>query len=371
MPSFALALLSIVQLLLLSTLVPAQSMGETSAIHEVGTFKTYLRLLAAEGDHVYVAKPGQCFVDLSLAEKSLRPLVYRCPSGETVKLVKAPKRFYWVQPPAKHRNIGRLYTCEALDCAARLIGTGNLSSPESIFHRDGKFYASFGVSNQASSTVVEVDDDTGALRRLPMRASLIASFVFDGKDIYYYSKLPRDRSAAIWRQSANDNGHAERVAGVAGVPDMKFESWGEDFDEIHRGALEARGTHFARILGVDKDRLYWEDPILRWWSKSQQASGTFTYSDGKQLLRISNAMPTEHYFYFQSSGLRRADGTSIIRVSKQGGAPETLVAEKADIGSFLVADGRLIWSVLHLRDVNSGTTTIRWIDLPREDKPTP
>jgi len=346
----------------LSLLLTVSALAETSvgkpAVQYSGTFKSYLRPLAAEGDHVYVAVPEQCFQDLSLRDQSIRPVMDRCPSGVVDRLIVLAKRFYWTQYIPKGRHLTRLYTCGREHCAPRLLG--ELSSLGGIYYRDSQLYVSLSAPNRTSSTVIRIDVESGSEQTILKAAVPVPSLVVDGTDIYYYRL---DKSAAIWRKSMTSDRRAEIVVGGAGkTPLLLARTW-DEAEEIRRLPLMGHPytPDFYRLLEVDGDRLYWESQCLLWWSKSQHSVTEFTDSDGKRLPKAGVVVPTAHYFYFLGP-----DGKSILRVGKRGGRPEIMAADNSHIDGVVVADGLLIWSV-SFQGMYGSTTTIHWTALPAEN----
>jgi hypothetical protein len=343
----------------------AQPPAATGQIYEGGTFKTYLRLLAAEGDHAYVLGRKQCFQELSLRERVLRPVVARCPRGDIVEVFLSTKRFYWTQDISKGlRSVPRLYTCEREHCVPRLLGV--LSSFTGIYQRDGQVYASFATGPKLS-TVVRIDEESGNRETLATIRVPIYSLMVDGTDLYYYNHV--GQSEAIWRKSMADNRRPETVVALAGNPPLLFARDWEEAEEIERLPLmgHPHTSSFERLVEVDGDRLYWEAQGLYWYSKSkrsltnERSVGEFTDSDGKRLDAGWHLLSTPHYFYFVGS-----DKRSILRVAKRGGRPETVAVDTLDISEVSIGNGLLVWSST-FEDSYGATTTIRWTTLSAEN----
>jgi hypothetical protein len=348
---------------LLATFAMAQSTVTPPTSHDVATVGGYWRLLAAEGDHLYVAQQGQCPKDLSLPTGNLRPLAAKCPAGETWQLVVGAKNFYWAQSSAagarSRKSPRELFACLRQHCVPHRIEIDHAYSLDTLLWWNGGVLASLSqwisaVKGVAPSILVAVDDESGKVQLLAKNASRIVSFNVDAKDVYYYAD---DSSNVIWRKSLMGKGQPESLVRNANNSQLLSARSLEEALEIDRSSAQGHPPihDFERIVDVDEERVYWQTRLLHWHAKAGPAIGLFT-DNGRPLSVFGRVISDGQHLYFTNSNL-----TLIQSVSKRTGRSNTLVTGQAGVASFLVAQRRLIWSTYsQARD----TTSIHWIEIP-------
>lgn len=346
--------------LALAALPDVPAFADTSAparvVQEVASLKGYWRLLAAEGDHVYVAPQGHCFQELSLQTHALRPVVRKCPSGETTKLVLGGKNFYWSQSRAsdqgQRRPNARLYACAKDGCAAHELAPKAPAELTALSYEDGNLYASFSPASGrvGPSMLVRIPDETGQMNTIVQSEASILGIAADANDVYYYLDDPSD---AIWRMPLVGNGRPEVVVRNAGNSQLLAAKSHEAATEVERlpSLGHPRVHDFREILGVGGDRLYWRTRLIHWYSMSRRDAGVVTDENGRAVDAVGFVVARWDQFFVTDDHL-----DSIQAVPRSGGHPQGVVSGQSRIAGLLWADGYLTWSVY---SAETRTTVIR------------
>jgi hypothetical protein len=190
-------------------------------------------------------------------------------------------------------------------------------------------------------------------------AAPIWALATDGTVLYYYvaDKERAIRRVPLYGKRRPDIliRHADEYEYLIANDDL------DALDEIGRMESLGRPSHrdFRRIVAADGEFMYWWTEYIHSYSLRDKAVQTVRDSAGKPVGVGGYLALDRDYFYYTD----HMDASSIQRVSKSGGTPETVVSNQGQVGALVVSKNRLFWSSY---DPNHDETSFRWVALPQQ-----
>jgi len=343
-------------------------------VHEMATIKGKQRLLFVDDASAYVAAFGAfgCLQAVSLSDGSIHPVVQGCPSVWLGGLVADDEHIVWMQSldpsvtPARMRGT-RLLVCLKGNCVPRPLGPRAPLSADLLVLQHGMLFASFANSashgtKPSGSTLVRIDLESsgfGKMETIAKTAAPIWALATDGTFLYYYAE---DKERAIRRMPLHGNKRPELL--IKHADDVDRLIAGDDINaSLELGRMESLGQprhwDFRDIVAADGESMYWSTGYLHSYSLRDKVVQTVRDPDGKSVRMGGYIALDRDCFYYTN----HMEASSIQRVSKSGGTPETVVSNQGQVGALVVSKDRLFWSSY---DPNRDETRFRWIVLPQQ-----
>jgi hypothetical protein len=341
-------------------------------IHEIAISKGDRHILFIDDADVFLSSASYgCLQAISLSEGVVHQVVQRCSPGWTRNLSADDQNIVWLEAPDPSatpapRHGDRLFSCLKDHCVPHLLGPKAHFLPDFPFVlHSGTLYASFASSASretklSGSTLVRIELESshfGKMETITKTAAPIWALATDGTFLYYYAE---DKERAIRRMPLHGNKRPELL--IKHADDVDGLIAGDDINaSLELGRMESLGQprhwDFRNIVAADGESMYWSTGYLHSYRLRDKVVETVRDPEGKAVGMGGYIVLDRDCFYFT----KYMEASSIQRVSKSGGTPETVVSNQGQVGALIVSKGRLFWSSY---DPNHDETRFRWIALP-------